>query len=94
MLSAKKEGCFYFNDADKNISFHFFLSKIDFFLDRIPKLLTEKDYKDYLLRSQGNLDFVIAEELVYNEISLDRDSLIVKDGTKMSYDFPDTTWNT
>lgn len=93
-IRQKKEGCFYFNDDHKNISFHFFLSKIDFFLERIPKLLTEEDYKDYLIKTQGNLDFVIAEELVYNEITAHRDSLIVKDGGKMSDDFPDTIWNT
>jgi glycosyltransferase involved in cell wall biosynthesis len=93
-LDEKKLGCFFFNEDEKNISFHFFLSQIDFLLERIPRLESEIDYKNYLLYSQQNLDFVIAEEIVYNEITGSRDLLLSKDGKKMFENFPDTLWNT
>jgi hypothetical protein len=96
--SSNKKGLFYFNESpeEHNISFHYFYCEIDYFLNSVHKINNEKDYIDYLLRENGNLDFVIAESYVYdNLIKAGRDNVIHKLGSSdMNADFPDTLWNT
>ena len=93
-LSENKLGCFYFNEDELNVSFHFFLCEIDFMLDRLPCLVSEDNFREWIFHRQGNYDFIIAEEFIYQIISKSRDRLMVKDGKRMLDDFPDTTWNT
>lgn len=96
LLLSGKKGLFYFNESEqeKNISFHFFLCEIDLFISQIPRIKSEEDFKKWLLETQGNLDFVIAEEFIYKNLIPIRDQLLEKNGQKMDEDFPDTVWNT
>lgn len=94
-----KKALFYYNENrefDSNdISFHFIYSEIEFFINKIGAIRSEEDYKDFLFRQRGNHDFMIVEEYIYVNLKNNGDSdVLIKDGTKMSNDFPDTTWNT
>lgn len=95
-LRQGKEACFYFNEStdEKNISFHYFLSDIDFFIKNIPPITSEEEYRNYLLERNGDLRFVIAEEFIYQNLLFHEDKILKKDGGRMSEDFKDTTWNT
>ena len=93
-----KKGLFYFNESpgENNISFHYFYCEIDYFLKSVNPIRNENDYIEYLMRENGNMDFVIAESYVYdNLIKAGRENVIHKSGSHdMNLDFPDTTWNT
>ena len=97
-LNNNKKSLFYYNEnysnEPSNISFHFMYSEIDFFLEKVNKINNELDYRDYIFNYQGNYDFIIAEEYIYNNIKVDDDLILIKDGQSMHLDFPDTTWNT
>ena len=93
-----KKGLFYFNHLNKprDVSFHYFYCEIDYFLKIIPNIESEKDYQDFLMLINGNLDFRIVENFLCESI-LSGDSeqnIILKNGDDMKEDFPDTTWNT
>ena len=93
-----KKSILYYNHYESepnNISFHFQFWDIDFFLEKIPQIKDEVSYIDYLQKTYGNLDFETAEQFIYNNIVRNDDSsVLIKDGSKMEDDFPDTTWNT
>jgi len=93
-----KKGLFYFNESpgENNISFHYFYCEIDYFLNSVNKISNENDYIEYLIRENGNMDFVIAESYVYdNLVKAGRENIIHKSGSHdMNLDFPDTIWNT
>jgi hypothetical protein len=93
-----KKGLFYFNESpeENNISFHYFYCEIDYFLNSVNPIGNENDYIEYLMRENGNMDFVIAESYVYdNLIKAGRENIIHKAGSlDMNLDFPDTVWNT
>ena len=98
IVGDNKKGLFYLNESpgENNISFHYFYCEIDYFLNSVNRINNENDYVEYLLRENGNLDFVIAESYVYdNLMKSGRDNIISKSGSDdMNLDFPDTTWNT
>jgi|694.fasta_scaffold16235_13 glycosyltransferase involved in cell wall biosynthesis len=93
-----KKGLFYFNENpdENNISFHYFYCEIDYFLNSVNPISKEDDYIEYLMRENGNMDFVIAESYVYaNLLKSGRENVINKSGDHdMDLDFPDTIWNT
>jgi hypothetical protein len=94
-----KKALFYYNEDRENepndISFHFMYSEIEFFLNKVESIKSEEDYKNFLFKQRGNLDFMIVEEYVYRNLKNNGDSeILIKDGTKMLSDFPDTIWNT
>ena len=93
-----KKGLFYFNESsdENNISFHYFYCEIDYFLNSVNKISNEDDYIEYLMRENGNMDFVIAESYVYdNLLKSGRENIIIKSGGHdIDLDFPDTIWNT
>jgi glycosyltransferase involved in cell wall biosynthesis len=93
-----KKGLFYFNENpdENNISFHYFYCEIDYFLNSVNPISKEDDYIEYLMRENGNMDFVIAESYVYaNLLKSGRENIINKSGRHdMDLDFPDTIWNT
>lgn len=92
------KGFFYANHGHNppDVSFHYFYSDIQFFLDTVSNIKCEEDYDKYLMEIQGNLNFRIVEVFLYDQLkkSMDDSLLIIGDGSTMSTDFPDTTWNT
>jgi len=93
-----KKGLFYFNETPQinDISFHYFYSNIDYFIDNVKRVDSEKDYVDFLMSLYGKKSFISAECYIYqNLISGNLNNIIVKNGqTDMTIDFPDTIWNT
>lgn len=95
-----KKAVLYYNESldpmyPNNISFHFMYWNIDYFLEKIPQIKNEKDYKNIILKNFNSLDFVIAEEFIYRFIKMNGDAdVLVKDGSKMDIDLKDTVWNT
>jgi hypothetical protein len=97
---AKRQGLFYFNERNNSkqsdISFHYFYCNIDLFLEKVPRIRNEDDYKDFLMSFQHSLDFMIVERFLYEHFKFNN-SLILKrpgSGDVMATDFPDTIWNT
>lgn len=99
-VSIDEKALYYFNkkgdsnltSAD-NISFHFFYSEIDFFLNNIVEIKSEEDYREYLYENFGNYDFLQVEEYINHNIKY-LDGILRKEGNEMNIDFPDTIWNT
>lgn len=94
-----KKALFYYNERyagePSNMSFHFIYSEIGFFLEKVRQIRSEEDYRSFLTESRGNLDFMIAEEYVYNNLKANGDEgAMIRDGGNMAEDFPDTVWNT
>lgn len=94
-----KKGLFYFNydNNPKDISFHYFYCEIDYFLNSIINIRSESDYQRFLLDLQGNLDFRIVENFIFENLeTCGGSSQILKKNGKieMESDFPDTIWNT
>jgi glycosyltransferase involved in cell wall biosynthesis len=94
-----KKALFYYNENRENepndISFHFMYSDIEFFLNKVESIRSEEEYKKFIFKQRGNFDFMIVEEYVYKNLKNNGDSeILIKDGTIMSNDFPDTIWNT
>lgn len=95
--SAKKALLLYnhYNNEPSNISFHFMNFNIDYFLEKIPQIRNEVDYINYLKENYGNLNFEIAEQLIYNNLKRNGDvEVLIKNGQILSDCFPDTIWNT
>jgi FkbM family methyltransferase len=91
--SENKKALIYYNSD--NISFHYMFWNVDYFLEKIPQIRNEKDYVSILLKYFDSLDFVIAEEYIYNFLKINGDSDVMsKDGSRMYEDFTDTIWNT
>lgn len=98
LSKSNKKAILYYNhyqNEPSNISFHFMYWNIDYFLEKIPQIKNEEDYITYLTETYGNLNFEIAEQFIYNNLKRKGDSeVLVKDGSQMELDFPDTRWNT
>lgn len=97
--SNNSSGLFYVNpnNSPPDASFHYFYCEIDYFLKSVKNLSSEEDYIQYLMETQGNMDFKIAEVFLYDHIikMSSEGRILVKDGTThMRKDFPDTIWNT
>lgn len=92
-------GLFYFNERsnpkESDVSFHYFYCKISYFLEKIPRIQSEKDYQNFLTSYQGNMDFVIVERYLYENFrSRDSSKLIKRNGIDdITKDFSDTIWN-
>jgi hypothetical protein len=68
---------------------------IDYFLEKIPQIRNEEDYRYLITKNFGSLDFVIAEEFIWRFLKINGDEdVLIKDGQNMDSDFPDTVWNT
>lgn len=91
--SEDKKAILYYNS--NNISFHFMFWNIDYFLEKIPQIRNEEDYKNLILKNFDSLNFIIAEEFIWKFLKINGDSdVLVKDGENMSLQFPNTVWNT
>jgi hypothetical protein len=79
-----------------NFSFQYMSCDVKTFLENFPPMRNEEDYEKFLINRNGNLNFVIAEDFLYNVLrGKTSDKIIIKDGiSDMSLDFPDTQWNT
>lgn len=87
----KKDGLFYFNEDEKNISFHYFYCNIDLFLEKIERIVTEQDYINYYPKK-----FLLVENYVYDNFQKNGSVEILHRNGKsdMTHDFEDTIWNT
>lgn len=102
MREGEIDGVLYLNESNGtrwgggNASFQYMSSDIKTFIDNFPELKSEDDYVSYLLGARGNMDFMIAEDFLY-EILKNKTSekLIIRNATdEMNRDFEDTLWNT
>ena len=87
-----KKSLFYFNVED--ISFHYFFSEIDFFLNTINRIDSEESYRTYLRNKGFKNDFKSVEVYMYHNL-INSDLVLKKNGgDQMNIDFPNTKWNT
>jgi len=93
LKNENKKAILYYNSD--NISFHYMFWNIDYFLEKIPQVKNEEDYKSILLTNFGTLDFVVVEEFIWRFLTKKGDDdVLIRDGGNMNLDFPDTIWNT
>lgn len=88
-----KKALFYFNEND--ISFHYFFSEIDYFINSVERVSDEFSYRNYLKKNGFNNDFKPVEVYMYhNLIRSNPDMILKRDGVaEMNSDFPNTLWN-
>ena len=93
-LIEDKKSLFYINEG-KDISFHYFFSEIDFFLNNVNRVTDEKTYRDYVRNNGYGEDFINVEKYVYtNLINCGLSEVVVRNGEdQMNEDFPNTLWN-
>ena len=93
-LKQNKKALFYYNEKD--VSFHYFFSEVNFFLDKVDSLKDEEDYVSYLKRNGHKNNFLIAEEYIYDNLKKKGDELVlIRNGSvDMNHDFQGTLWNT
>jgi glycosyltransferase involved in cell wall biosynthesis len=93
-LEQNKKSLFYINEG-RDISFHYFFSEIDFFLNNVNRVRDEKSYRDYVRKNGYGSDFINVEKYVYNNLlKTGLSDIIVRNGeSDMNSDFPNTLWN-
>ncbi len=87
----------FFNDYDNepsNLSFHFMFWNIDFFLETIPKIENEEDYRSKVKELGEERDFLIVEQFYYRFAKNVKEEILIYNGRTMDKYFPDTSWNT
>lgn len=102
ILKGEMDGVIYVNERSGtrweggNISFQYMSLDIKTLIENFPPISSEDDYRKFLLEKNGNLDFMIAEDFIY-EIIKNKTSpfLTIKDGkSQMDSDFSNSLWNT
>lgn len=93
--SQNKKSLFYFNEG-KDVSFHYFFSEIDFFLNTVTRIEDEKSFIKYLKTNNFGMSFRPVEIFLYeNLLKGDIDCVLVRDGKNdINQDFLGTVWNT
>jgi len=88
-----KKSLFYFNEKD--VSFHYFYSEIDFFINNVHRVYDEDSYRLYLKNNGFGDYFKPVEIFLHNNlITKNTDEVLVKSGdVDMNLDFPNTLWN-
>jgi hypothetical protein len=88
-----KKALFYFNDDD--LSFHYFYSEIDFFINSVHRVNDEDSYRSYLRNNGFYENFKPVEVYMYDNLSKkDLNQILIKNGEDdMMKDFPNTIWN-
>lgn len=94
-LCGNKKSLFYRNDG-RDVSFHYFYSEIDFFIQNFIRITNENDYKNYLTYFGHGNSFKPVEVYMYDNLNkVSESDVFIKDGiTDMSIDFEGTEWNT
>ena len=79
-----------------DVAFSYISCDIETFLKNYPHIGCEQDYINFLLERKNNLDFLIAEEFLYEILkNKTSDKTILKKSVPcMIEDFPETRWNT
>jgi FkbM family methyltransferase len=90
-----KKSLFYLNEG-KDVSFHYFYSEINFFLESFPRINSEESYKQFLQNNGFGNSFKPVEFYLYHNIkNKGLDDVLFKNGEyEMNYDFDETIWNT
>lgn len=92
-----KHGIFYCNHYrdSSDFSFHYFICKIDLFLESVYRVNSEKDYKNYILERYGDNRFINVEEYLYSNFEKnDFKDLLILPSHEQRINLPDTQWNT
>ena len=94
-ITKNKESLFYRNEG-KDVSFHYFYSNIDYFLNNFIRIKNEEDYKLYLKSFGHGLSFKPVEVYLYDNLNkiMEPTSLIKNGVVDMNIDFENTVWNT
>lgn len=93
-----KIGLFYKNDYsghNSDLSYHYFYSKIEEFLEMIPNIRTSQDYLDWLIHTYGDSNFKNVEIFMFKCLEkYGTDKFLVKNGgVEMNQDFGNINWN-
>jgi len=90
-----KKSLFYFNE-NKDVSFHYFFSEIEYFLNNIPRIYNEDSFLNYLKINGYERSFRPVEVYLYENLkSKDIDNVLIRNGSdEMNRDFDGTIWNT
>lgn len=92
-----KHGLFYYNHYtnSSDFSFHFFVCKIDLFLESVKRVNNEKDYKDFIFEVYGDNRFMNVEEYLYHNFERNNfKDLYMLHSAEQKINLPDTQWNT
>lgn len=94
-----KIGLFYENiyeTEDSNVSFHYFYSKIDEFLELLPEIRTSQDYVKWLEENYQNKNFKNVEIFIYESLKkFGIENFLIRNGVQnMDEDFGFINWNT
>lgn len=79
-----------------DLAFSYMSCDIDTFLNNFPEIGCEEDFRKFLMEKKGNLDFLIAEEFLYEIIrcKTTEKTILKKSVEGFKEDFPGTMWNT
>jgi hypothetical protein len=90
-----KKSLFYINEG-KDVSFHYFFSEIDFFIDNFQRINSEESYKEFLKQNNfGNTFKPVEVYLHANLKNSNKNYVLLKNGEEeMNLDFAGTIWNT
>jgi glycosyltransferase involved in cell wall biosynthesis len=90
-----KKSLFYINKG-KDISFHYFFSEINFFLEKFTKINSEESYKKFLINNGFNNSFKPVEVYLYHSLNKGNEqNVLFRNGEEeMNIDFEGTIWNT
>ena len=86
-----KKGMFYFNDQEHpDIKGEYFFSDVDFFLESVPCIRSEEEFRSVLIENFGDLSFLITEKYLHDFlIKNGRDLVWRKKSEEFAEDFPD-----
>lgn len=91
--SLGKKSMIYFEGID-NVNTVPLYSEIDYFKEIIENVKDEEHYKEYLIKTQRNLDFMDVEKFFHTNLkNVNREFILEKDNTRIMEDFPDTVFN-
>jgi len=89
-----KKSLFYKNYDD--VSFHYYYSEIDFFIDNFFRIKNENDYRNYLEIFGHKSSFKPVEVYMFDNLNkIEQSKVMVRNGiSDMNNDFEGTVWNT
>jgi hypothetical protein len=91
-FNQSKKGFFYL--GDNSAVCQYFFSEIDYFLNNITRIRDENDYKNFILKTWNNREFVLVERFLYENLKDKQEDLILKTEIGLHTEFSQTTWNT
>lgn len=91
-----KSSLVYYNKEEftEDIVFWYMYGNVDYFLNVIPKIDNEDEYRQSLKDVYGDIRYVLVEKLVYDRIKIvGENSILIKNKDEFFHDFNDSVFN-